>query len=80
MKDIQELIIAQTTALILAKGLPCPAITSQTEFFNDLPIDSLDLATLLVNLELETNIDPFHTGFKTFRSVGELAMLYKDQQ
>lgn len=80
MSEIQQLIIKQTSALINAKGLPCPTIGPATEFFKDLPIDSLDLATLLVNLEVETGIDPFKAGFKTFYTVGELTALYQAAQ
>jgi acyl carrier protein len=41
-----------------------------------LPIDSLDLAGLVVELELATGLDPFKDGFVEFRTAGELADLY----
>lgn len=78
MNKFTQLIITETQALIAAKGLICPAISAESEFFRDLPLDSLDLATLIVNLELQTGLDPFRLGFKTFHRVGELAELYQE--
>ncbi len=78
MNKFTQLIISETKALIEAKGLICPPISADSEFFRDLPLDSLDLATLIVNLELQTGLDPFSTGFKTFHQVGELAELYQE--
>lgn len=42
----------------------------------DIPIDSLDLATVVVELEAKTGKDPFEAGFLNFSTVGELAGLY----
>jgi acyl carrier protein len=42
-----------------------------------LPMDSLDLATLIVILEINTGLDPFREGFKTFHNVGQLIELYE---
>jgi len=42
----------------------------------ELPVDSLDLATVVVQLEEMTGQDPFRDGFIEFRTVGELAALY----
>lgn len=42
----------------------------------DLPIDSLDLAAIVVQLEILTGKDPFAAGFINFRTLGELADLY----
>ena len=41
-----------------------------------LPIDSLDLAGIVVQLEQATGHDPFQSGFINLRTVGELARLY----
>lgn len=43
---------------------------------SDIPIDSLDLATMVVQLEILTGHDPFSEGFIEFRTLGELAGLY----
>ena len=42
----------------------------------NIPIDSLDLATIVVELEAKTGKDPFAVGFQNFTTVGELAELY----
>lgn len=76
MKDIKNLIIEETRRVIAEKGTDCPSITLESEFLNDLPMDSLDLATLIVSLEISTGLDPFREGFKTFHTVGELISLY----
>jgi hypothetical protein len=42
----------------------------------ELPVDSLDLAAVVVQLEEMTGGDPFKDGFIEFQTVGELASLY----
>ena len=41
----------------------------------ELPIDSLDLATVVIELEVEMGIDPFKDGFISFPTARELAKL-----
>jgi acyl carrier protein len=61
-----------------SKGMPINAVTAKTELLGgDLPIDSLDLAGIVLQLEDATGYDPFKEGFIDFRTVGELARLYK---
>jgi acyl carrier protein len=60
-----------------SKGAPVPQITSGTLLLGGgLPVDSLDLAALVIELEGATGIDPFKKGFVNFRTAGELAKLY----
>jgi acyl carrier protein len=60
-----------------AKGASKPRIRATTLLLGGgLPIDSLDLATLVVELEVATGFDPFKNGFVDFRTAGELANLY----
>lgn len=40
------------------------------------PIDSLDLATIVIEMEELTGRDPFRDGFSEFRTVGDLAKLF----
>ncbi|MDC7676552.1 acyl carrier protein [Asticcacaulis sp. ZE23SCel15] len=59
------------------KGLDVPEITPETEVLGDeLGIDSLDLATLVSELEKKIGFDPFAKGFIEFKTVGELTKLY----
>lgn len=70
--------IAEELGRIVAdKGAVLPPLAPDTVFLGGaLPIDSLDLATLLVVLEQRTGEDPFRAGFRHFTTVGELAALY----
>lgn len=59
------------------KGLDAPGLVAETEMLGGaLPIDSLDLATLVTELEQVVGHDPFASGFIEFRTAGELAKLY----
>lgn len=71
-------VISEELARIVAdKGERLPLLSLDTVFLGgELPIDSLDLATLLVVLEQRTGQDPFRDGLRQFTTVGELAALY----
>ncbi len=61
------------------KGLPPVPLSNETRFLDgQVPIDSLDLAVIVTELEQATQVDPFKEGFRNFRTVGELANLYAD--
>ena len=77
MTNLSQTIIDETRQIIEQKGASCPDITADTQFLQDLPMDSLDLATLIVSLEINTGLDPFREGFKTFHNVGQLIKLYE---
>ena len=74
--------ILQSTITIIQrvledKGLPPAAVDSSTVLLGSaLGIDSLDLATIVVQLSESAGKDPFEGGFTSFRTVGELASLY----
>ena len=77
----QEIIdhIAQIIGdIATSKGLVAPKIGENTQLLGGgLPIDSLDLASVVVELEGITGYDPFKAGFVNFRSAGDLARLYQ---
>jgi acyl carrier protein len=63
--------------LMNAKGSPVPRVVAETELLGgEIDIDSLDLATLVRELEEASGFDPFADGFIEFRTAGELAKLY----
>ncbi len=71
------LIVEELGHIAADKGEVLPVLTADSIFLGgELPIDSLDLATLLVVLEQRTGQDPFRAGFRHFTSLGELAALY----
>jgi acyl carrier protein len=74
LNKIQEII----GGIAASKEAPVPQITPETLLLGGgLPIESLDLATLVVELDEATGIDPFKKGFVNFRTAGELAKLYR---
>ncbi len=65
------------TQIMSDKGLPAPIVTADTELLGgELPIDSLDLAMLVREMEERVGFDPFQDGFIDFRTAGEMAKLY----
>jgi|SRR5665213_896847 len=67
------------TRLLEQKGQPAVPLTEATRFLcGGIPIDSLDLAVLVTELQTITKKDPFAAGFRNFQTVGELAALYAD--
>jgi acyl carrier protein len=77
MTAIKEQIFTETKKIITEKGLDCPEIKLDSRFLLDLPMDSLDLATLIVTLEMSLELDPFSQGFKIFHTVEQLIELYE---
>lgn len=60
-----------------ATNLPPMALDEAAPLLNGtLGIDSLDLATLVVELQDATGFDPFANGLINFRTVGQLADLF----
>lgn len=60
-----------------SKGVTLPPLTADSPLFDGvLPIDSLDLAALVVELETTTGVEPFRDGLVEFRTLGDLAALF----
>jgi len=75
----QQEIVRILTETLKAKGRTPENLREDTQLLGGmLPIDSLDLAGLVVNLTEATGKDPFANGFIVFRTIGELARLYAD--
>jgi acyl carrier protein len=59
------------------RGLPASDLGEETVLLGDeTGLDSLDLATLVFELQQATGCDPFAQGFINFRTAGELARLF----
>lgn len=72
--EIVREVVAQ---IICDKGEPVMVIDETSVFLGgDLPIDSLDLGAIVVEMERRCDHDPFRDGIINFRTVGELAELY----
>ena len=77
MHNTREVITQEIQKILSDKGVNIDAIDESTNLLADTEMDSLDLATLIVNLELIFEYDPFREGFKTFNTLGELTELYE---
>lgn len=76
-QDILKQINEITNRMLADKGLAQVAIAENTELLGgEVGIDSLDLATLVRELEEVSGFDPFANGFIDFQTAGQLAKLY----
>lgn len=79
VEEAQNLIIQSVRETLSMKGLATPSIESHTALLGGaLPIDSLDLAAIVIQISETSGKDPFAAGFVEFRTVEELARLYAD--
>jgi acyl carrier protein len=77
-QELLDLIKQVVDRIAASKGTTAPKIRPNTTLLGGgLPIDSLDLAAVVVELEQATGLDPFKAGFVNFRTAGELARLYR---
>ena len=78
-REICDQIQTIVNRLLEQKGQPPVTLTESSRFLGGgIPIDSLDLAVLVTELQTLTNKDPFAAGFRNFQTVGELAALYAE--
>ncbi len=77
--QITQAIGAALKRIAADRGEPSVEFTGATLLFGDeLSIDSLDLATVVVELQSLTGKDPFEAGFIEFQTVDELASLFAE--
>jgi acyl carrier protein len=77
--DVLNFICQRIQDAALAKGSGRVEVGSDTAILGgSLPLDSLDLAAIVVELETVTGRDPFRDGFVNFTTVGQLASLYSE--
>jgi acyl carrier protein len=75
-----DLVSEELSRIIADKGETCPKLDRDTVLLSEGgPIDSLDLAVLVVALEERTGRQPFRAGFRLFRTLGELADLFAEE-
>lgn len=76
--EVRSTIVELLTRIVSAKGASVPTLSDTTLLLGGpLPIDSLELALLVTELEERTGKDPFAGGFREFRTIGELVALYE---
>lgn len=77
-RDVYDLVTATIADQMKQKGLEVPGLERSTRLLGgDLPLDSLDLAAILVELQTHFDSDPFASGFINFETVGELVQIYE---
>ena len=62
------------------RGLPERALAEADLLGDDLGLDSLDMATIVAELEQALGTDPFALATPSFRTVGDLIALYERQR
>ena len=65
------------SAVLRDAGRDVPQFTEGALLSNQLKLDSLDFALVVVNLERELGVDPFRTSAPRVRTFGELVELYE---
>lgn len=77
--NVTDFVFSELQKLRLSKGLP--ALQFQLDeilLSENIGIDSLDLAILVISLEEVTGLQPFQNGFVMFETVGELITLFSN--
>jgi acyl carrier protein len=55
-----------------------PSTSDDAVFGEQIKLDSLDFAVIVVQLEQSLSVDPFRDGAQPVRTVGEFVKLYED--
>ena len=76
--EIRALVQRSTDSVLKERGDSPVTLSDATRLlgYEDLRIDSLDLAVIVTELQEETGVDPFEEGFVAFTTVGELVDLF----
>ncbi len=76
-EQAKQTLVTVITQIVVDKGETNPSLDDATVLLGgELPIDSLDLGAIVVEMERHSGRDPFQNGIINFRTVGELAALY----
>ena len=78
-QDTTKIVIDTIKEVIEQNELQTVELKPDMDILTDSPLDSLDLAEVIMRLEEKTNMDPFASGFINFRTINELAELYKSK-
>lgn len=71
-----DLVLNTITEILQENCKPLVTLKPETRILSETPLDSLDLAIVVVKLEEKTGKDPFKNGFIPFATIEELAHLY----
>jgi acyl carrier protein len=81
MTPAEAMVIRELEEVIRGKGFSLPNLSPETVLDQQLGLESLDFAELVIRLEQATGKDPFgSTVTPQIRTVSDLAALYEMQQ
>ena len=75
--SMNELVIDSIREVMLENERVQGELKPETKILAETSLDSLDLAIVVVKMEMKTGKDPFKNGFILFTTVQELAALYE---
>lgn len=76
-EETKAKLIEIITATLSAAGKDVPPLDETAVLLDGtVPLDSLELAVVVIHMGQFTGKDPFASGFVQFQTVGELARLY----
>jgi acyl carrier protein len=78
--DVRSIVLGVIARICGERGLPAVAL-SDSDVLGEggLELDSLDMATVVAELDAVLGKDPFAEGFPQFRTVGEFIRLYESE-
>jgi acyl carrier protein len=76
--ELAQLIEGAIHRILTDSGRQAPPCREQDRLGDDLGLDSLDQAMLVVSLEQRLRVDPFRAGRGLVRTFGELVTVYQE--
>jgi acyl carrier protein len=73
----REVVVRIMREVLADKGVERAEFPDGASLFDDVGLDSLDMATIVARLDEAVGIDPFATGAPRFATVGEFVALYE---
>lgn len=75
--SMNDLVMDTIREVMVENQLALTELKPETQILADTSLDSLDLAIVVVKMEIKTGKDPFKQGFIFFTTIQELAKLYE---
>jgi len=76
INDIRATIEHVIKRVLTDSGRPTRTFKNDDELGEEIGLDSLDLAVMIVELEQELGVDPFRDGEHSVRTFGDVVSLY----
>lgn len=76
--SMSDLVIDTIREVMVENQRAVTELKPETQILAETSLDSLDLAIVVVKMEIKTGKDPFKQGFIFFTTIQELAKLYEE--